>query len=298
MLQRDRWHTDPKQCVDTVDIRTPESRSGSTPLSVVISYTQSHCTPACLRRGAALEQDVTWKKSILRHSTMTTQLPSRRSQIPDRNFGFHCLVSIDSHTYLVFIESFGRHLDPKLRWQRRSYTLNTRIPDQGCFGALNGTFIDVRVPVHEKGRYRRYKFQVAMSVLGVCNPNMQFIYVFAGWEGSATNSCVLRDVVHRPSGLRVPIELFAFTYENGIVAIKGHKIWEELFKLNHSSARNVIERTFGLLKVCWGILRSPSFYPIKVQNRIILACCLLHNFLRNEMHDDPLESELPTNAEV
>ncbi|KAL0430948.1 UNVERIFIED_CONTAM: hypothetical protein Sradi_0720800, partial [Sesamum radiatum] len=37
----------------------------------------------------------------------------------------------------------------------------------------------------------------------------------------------------------------------------------ELFNLRHASARNVIERTFGLLKTRWGILRSPSYYPIR-----------------------------------
>lgn len=66
---------------------------------------------------------------------------------------------------------------------------------------------------------------------------------------------------------------------------------EELFNMRHSRARNVIERSFGLLKGRWGILRSASFYPIKVQNRIILACCLVHNFIRDVMTIDPLESE-------
>ncbi|KAL2235776.1 UNVERIFIED_CONTAM: hypothetical protein Sindi_1309800, partial [Sesamum indicum] len=51
---------------------------------------------------------------------------------------------------------------------------------------------------------------------------------------------------------------------------------------------------FGLLKMRWGILRCQSLYPIKVQSRIILACCLLHNFLRQETPDDPLEHDLPT----
>ncbi|KAL0386126.1 UNVERIFIED_CONTAM: hypothetical protein Sradi_3006900 [Sesamum radiatum] len=67
---------------------------------------------------------------------------------------------------------------------------------------------------------------------------------------------------------------------------------EELFNLKHSCARNVIERTFSLLKVRWAILRSQSFYPIDVQSKIIIACCLLHNFIRNEMPEDPLEMEL------
>ena len=51
--------------------------------------------------------------------------------------------------------------------------------------------------------------------------------------------------------------------------------------------QNVIETCFGVLKNRWAILRSPAFYPIKTQNRIIFACCLLHNFLRIEMPNDP-----------
>ncbi|KAL0395346.1 UNVERIFIED_CONTAM: hypothetical protein Slati_4500800 [Sesamum latifolium] len=71
----------------------------------------------------------------------------------------------------------------------------------------------------------------------------------------------------------------------------------ELFNLRHASTRNVIERTFGLLKTRWGILRSPSYYPIRVQNKIIVACCLLHNFVRMEMPDDPVELEVPDVAD-
>jgi hypothetical protein len=67
--------------------------------------------------------------------------------------------------------------------------------------------------------------------------------------------------------------------------------------MKHSMARNVIERTFGLLKMRWAILRSRSFYPIKIQIRIINACCLLHNFIRREMPTDPMEEQLGINME-
>lgn len=66
---------------------------------------------------------------------------------------------------------------------------------------------------------------------------------------------------------------------------------EEYFNLKHASARNVIERTWGLLKKRFGILRSPSFYSIDTQNHIILCCCLIHNFLRNHAPDDFLDEE-------
>ena len=61
---------------------------------------------------------------------------------------------------------------------------------------------------------------------------------------------------------------------------------EEYFNMKHSKARNVIERCFGLLKGRWGILRCPSFFPIRTQGRIVLACVLLHNLLRKYMPTD------------
>ena len=50
-----------------------------------------------------------------------------------------------------------------------------------------------------------------------------------------------------------------------------------------------VERTFGLWKKRWGILRSPSFYSLETHNHIILACALLHNFIRNEAPTDLCE---------
>ncbi|XP_038895851.1 protein ALP1-like [Benincasa hispida] len=57
----------------------------------------------------------------------------------------------------------------------------------------------------------------------------------------------------------------------------------EFFNMKHSSARNVIERAFGLLKGWWAIIRGKSFYPIQVQCRTITACCLIHNLITMEM---------------
>lgn len=43
-----------------------------------------------------------------------------------------------------------------------------------------------------------------MNVLGVCSPEMEFIYVLPGWEGSAHDGRILRDAISRPNGLKVP----------------------------------------------------------------------------------------------
>ncbi|XP_058181174.1 uncharacterized protein LOC131299605 [Rhododendron vialii] len=116
--------------------------------------------------------------------------------------------------------------------------------------------------------------------------------------------------MERPHGLRVPhghYYLVDAGYTNGngfLTPYHGQRyhinIWrqghmptskEEFFNMKHSAARNCIERSFGVLKMRFAILRSPSFYPIRTQCRIVSACCLLHNLIKREMPNDPIENE-------
>ncbi|KAL8543297.1 hypothetical protein ACS0TY_004005 [Phlomoides rotata] len=70
--------------------------------------------------------------------------------------------------------------------------------------------------------------------------------------------------------------------------------YQEVFNMQHTRARNVIERAFDIIKMRWGILRSASFYPIQTQIRLIMACFLLHNYIRNEMTVDPAKALFDT----
>ncbi|GAB4855591.1 hypothetical protein Ancab_039775 [Ancistrocladus abbreviatus] len=75
---------------------------------------------------------------------------------------------------------------------------------KNCLGALDGTYISVFVPSQERAKYRTRKGTISMNVLGVCTPNMEFVYVLPSWEGSAHDGRVLRNAISRPHGLRVP----------------------------------------------------------------------------------------------
>jgi hypothetical protein len=56
---------------------------------------------------------------------------------------------------------------------------------------------------------------------------------------------------------------------------------KETFNHAHSRVRNVIERSFGVLKMKWRILLNMQKFPEKKQTRIIVACMALHNFIRD-----------------
>ena len=49
----------------------------------------------------------------------------------------------------------------------------------------------MRVPLLERAKYWNQKGIIATNILAVCAPDMQFIYVLPGWEGSAADGRVL-----------------------------------------------------------------------------------------------------------
>ena len=55
---------------------------------------------------------------------------------------------------------------------------------------------------------------------------------------------------------------------------------KEIFNYAHSSLRNVIERSFGVLKMKWRMLLQMPSYPPHKQSQIIVTCMALHNFIR------------------
>jgi hypothetical protein len=61
---------------------------------------------------------------------------------------------------------------------------------------------------------------------------------------------------------------------------------EELFNLRHASARNVIERIFGVLKWRFRILVYPPQFDMEIQARLPPALAALHNFIRKHDPDD------------
>ncbi|XP_031281990.1 protein ALP1-like [Pistacia vera] len=220
---------------------------------------------------------------------------------------FHLDMLETMYTMLVLL---GLANALNIRGRRRaaiSYASEFASRFKNCLGALDGTYIKVHVPAVDIPRYRSRKSEIATNVLGVCTPDMQFIYVLAGWEGSAADGRVLRDAITRRNGLKVPQGHYylcdaGYTNREGFLApYRGQRYhlsdWrqalpQEFFNMKHSQARNCIERCFSILKARWGILKDTSYYPVKTQCRIITACCLLHNFIRSELSIDPVEVEL------
>ncbi|XP_039115850.1 protein ALP1-like [Dioscorea cayenensis subsp. rotundata] len=205
-----------------------------------------------------------------------------------------------------------------------------------CIGLLDGTHIDASVPPEEMPRFRGRKGPT-QNVLVVVNPDLQFTYVLAGWEGSANDFTVLKDALARPQpeGLKLiegrrpsTSELIYYTNEQltGVIIVGKYYLVDagyttmqgfiapyrgvryhlkehsgrsptnpkELFNLRHSMLRSRVERAFAILKNLFKILTSHPFFPFRTQVKLVLACCILHNYIAGADPNDMLMHEETT----
>ncbi|XP_071920766.1 uncharacterized protein [Coffea arabica] len=148
-----------------------------------------------------------------------------------------------------------------------------------CVGALDETHVSAWCTEEIRERYRNRHGDLSQNVLAACDHDMRFVYVRVGWEGSAHDARILQDTLLDPdSGFPMPPQ---GKYYAGAQGTHHERAAKRLFNRRHASVRNIIERTFGVLKKRFPILKGPmQNYLIATQNNIVLACCTLHNFMR------------------
>ncbi|MFQ6653544.1 hypothetical protein Gotur_024889 [Gossypium turneri] len=75
----------------------------------------------------------------------------------------------------------------KMCYLKRQSQLQLILQTQGGNGlmywsALDRSYIKIRVPKVNKPRYRTRKGDITANMLGVCTPDMHFVYVLPSWE--------------------------------------------------------------------------------------------------------------------
>ncbi|CAN1147368.1 Protein ALP1-like [Linum perenne] len=177
-----------------------------------------------------------------------------------------------------------------------------------CIGVIDGMHIPANVPAKDQSRFRNKKGFLSQNVLAACTFDLQFIFIYPGWEGSATDSRVLRAVLDDPTQNFPCIpEGKYYLVDNGYINMEGFiapypgvrshlhqfrganqlpRTAMELFNHRHSSLRNAIHKSFNVLKKRFPILKVATQYGIQIQRDIVIAACVLHNFVRHEERKD------------
>ena len=137
---------------------------------------------------------------------------------------------------------------------------------EDAIGATDATHITCCPSAAERQLSRNRKGWMSQNCLACCSFDLRFQYMLSGWDGSAADAVIFNNA--RQSDLRVPDGRY-YLADAGfgacaslMVPYRGVRYhlaeWgraglrpanrEELYNLRHSSARNVVERIFGILK--------------------------------------------------
>ncbi|XP_028124945.1 putative nuclease HARBI1 [Camellia sinensis] len=151
-----------------------------------------------------------------------------------------------------------------------------------CAGAIDGTHVVVMAPEGDQMPYRGRKVHTTQNVMAACSFDMKFTFVYTGWEDKYY--LVDAGYTHMP-GYVAPYRGQKYHLQEFNRRRRYHGP-QELFNHRHSSLRNVIERTFRVLKQRFPLLRHMSRYDMVRQGPIVMACCVLHNWIRTVQEQD------------
>ncbi|GJR05969.1 putative nuclease HARBI1 [Tanacetum coccineum] len=134
---------------------------------------------------------------------------------------------------------------------------------KGAVGALDGTLIHASVPSHKQNVYRaRGRGDCYQNVLAICDFNMIFTYIVAGWEGTAHDARILNEALDDP------------IYEFPIPPSDKYYLCDAAYR--HTRGFMAPYRNVSMPK-----------FPLVKQRDITIACFAIHNFIRKEgLSDD------------
>ncbi|KNE95129.1 hypothetical protein PSTG_11606 [Puccinia striiformis f. sp. tritici PST-78] len=156
-------------------------------------------------------------------------------------------------------------------------------PFKNALGALDGVFVPAGIPTDQQSPWPNRKGFLAQNVLAAVNFNFEFVYVLAGWEGSAHNTQVFNDAKSKRlkipqnkyfladagfglrQGLMTPFRGIRYHLKEQAIAGRKPSNSKELYNLRHATLRNIVQRIFGCIKRKFSILQGAPKIKLKKQ---------------------------------
>ncbi|KAK7270413.1 hypothetical protein RIF29_23526 [Crotalaria pallida] len=150
---------------------------------------------------STLEEQVAKFLHIVGHNTKYCAMSlyfHRSKETISRHF-HNVLRAIISLEGQFMVQPSGEEVPQKILNNNRFYPFF-----KDCIGAIDGTHVRVKVPRTEAPRFRGRKEWPTQNVFAACDFDMKFTYVLAGWEGTASDSRILKDALSREDPLVIP----------------------------------------------------------------------------------------------
>ncbi|XP_046386856.1 putative nuclease HARBI1 [Ischnura elegans] len=172
-------------------------------------------------------------------------------------------------------------------------------------GAVDGKHIAVQKPPHSGSLYYNYKKFFSKILFAIVNAKYEFMYVNAGTNGCVSDATILNNsrfykkLSNNSLHLPLPSPLpgtnnsvpYVFLGDSAFglnkhfmkpYPLKNISHDERIFNYRLSRARRVVENAFGISASRFRVFHQAISLSVEKVDIIILACCVLHNFLLNK----------------
>ncbi|XLS45394.1 hypothetical protein HN51_002259, partial [Arachis hypogaea] len=104
-------------------------------------------------------------------------------------------------------------------------------------------------------------------------------------KGSVSDSRILNNALRRKDNLIASQDINFLHFSNARYILRSSFI-TPYRNIHQSSLHNVIERAFGIVKNRCSIIAKMAIYDVNTVSKIVVTCCILHNFLMNFYLDE------------
>ncbi|XP_072379282.1 inhibitor of growth protein 3 isoform X1 [Diabrotica undecimpunctata] len=185
-------------------------------------------------------------------------------------------------------------------WAQIGKDFENRWNFPNCGGAIDGKHVRIIKPPNSGSYFYNYKGYCSIVLMAIVNADYEFVYVNCGCNGRVSDGGVLEVTdffekltegdLHLPNSDSTTSNLnFVFVGDDAF-ALNEHLLKpypnknlnneRRIFNYRLSRARNVVENAFGILANRFRILHTEiNMKPEKI-DLVVMACCVLHNFLR------------------
>lgn len=160
-----------------------------------------------------------------------------------------------------------------------------------CYGAIDGKHFQIQAPPNSGSLFYNYKGFSSIILLALADGNYCFTFIDVGANGMASDGGVFNN-----SSLKTALEN-DFLPDGGLIVgddafpLKPYLLkpysrmqnlteGQKIFNYRVSRARRIVENVFGILVSRFRIFQKPISIDVDKADKLIIAACTLHNWLR------------------
>ncbi|XP_069801016.1 putative nuclease HARBI1 [Dendropsophus ebraccatus] len=179
-----------------------------------------------------------------------------------------------------------------------------------CGGALDGKHIRITQPTNSGSYFYNYKGFFSIVLMALVNAKYEFLMVDVGTNGRMSDGGVLertefskrlrQSALHLPGNDKTVSNLnFVFVADDAFplhpnllkpYPSRNLTMEKKIFNYRLSRARRVVENTFGIMANRFRIFHTAINLKPENIDKVVMACCVLHNFLRRHESQTYLSS--------